>query len=147
VFVSAVDAVGGQFQDRQCATLAFGRELDGVDLTGFMVPGGTDIEKVVTTTQTTFNVVPFAGQIALASMRESVSATSRVNRMEILVNDVVVFDLQAGSTDFPGPGIRLNEFVTFYPGLRVAQGDRVQLRISRNNTTTDVNVLAYLLVV
>ncbi len=144
-FVSAVDDTGGQFQDRQCSTLWFGGVLDTALLTDLMVPNSADNPAAVLNSRV--GVIPVAGQIALASIRERLSVSSRVNRIEFLVNDVVVLDLQNGDPDFPGPGIRNGQSLTFYPGLRVSQGDRVSLRVSRNNTFTDCLVLAYLLVV
>lgn len=140
-FVSS--AAGGAFQDRHCWLLQWGKAITGTDLTLPMNAGGTDVSGA---NLQTYNVAPITGQLALVSMRESVSASSRVNRIEILVNDVVVLDLQNGDPDFPGPGIR-SDSLTFYPGIPVTQGDRVQARISRNNVTSIVNVLCYGLVV
>lgn len=143
VFVSGVDDTGGQFQDRQCFTLQWGRLLDSTTLTDLMEQGSQD--DFSGTLVNTVEIVPQAGQLALLSVRERTSATSRVNRVEILVDGVVEYDVQNGDPDFPGPGIR-QESITFYPGIRVAQGALVEIRISRNNDSTDCSVLAYGLV-
>jgi hypothetical protein len=142
-FVSGVDAVGGQFQDRQCQTMQWGLFLEDTDLTKFMeayAHAGNSNEIVVG--------VPAldAGQVALVSVRERVSATSRIVEIEVYVNGSSVLLLQNGDPDFPGPGIRNGQSLTFYPGIRVAQGDRVSLRVARNSITTDCSVLAYALV-
>lgn len=147
VFVSGSDTIGGQFQNRQCQTSHWGGVLTGTDLTAFLVAGGQDSSDPAVTNPTTKDVVVNDGQIALVSVRERSSVSSRVNRVEILVDDVVVLDVQNGSDEFPGPGIRNGESVTFYPGIRVTRGQRVQIRLSRNNTTTDCQALAYALVV
>jgi hypothetical protein len=146
-FVSAVSAVGGQFQDRRCSTLHWGCSLDVAITSLLAVANGMDSQQPAVAGSTTKQVVPFTGQIVLMSMRERFSASSRVNSIEVLVNDVSVLLLQNGDPDFPGPGIRNGQSLTFYPGLAVTQGDSVQVRVTRNNTTTDCAVLATALVV
>ena len=143
-FVSAIDTVGGQFQDRQCQTLSWGLTIDGGTLTGLMEANGTDTVAAATVP---YQVALDGGQLALVSMRERTSATSRVTRIELFVDDVSVLVLLNGDPDFPGPGLQAGESLTFYPGIRIAQGARVSIQISRNNTTTTVNVLAFGLVV
>lgn len=140
-FVS--NPAGGQFQDRQCWTLTWGKGITGASLVETMNAG--EMEDSGSTIQT-FQVAPVTGQIALVSLREAVSATSRIIQVDILVAGVVVKTLQNGDPEFPGPGFRQGE-LTFYPGLPVTQGQTVEVRITRNNVTTTCKVLAYVLVV
>jgi len=146
-FLSSIDTAGGQFQDRHCQTMQWGYGLSGApELTATMITAGRDNTTIVLP-QSTSDVALFSGQIAIVSVRNRLSATSRINRIEILANGVVVADVLSGSVEFPGPGLNNGQSITFYPGLKVAQGDRVQVRVSRNNATTDCFVLAYALVV
>lgn len=140
-FVS--NPAGGSFQDRQCWTMTWGKQITAASLTETMNAGDVDTGGA---SLQTVNVAPVTGQIALVSVFEDTSASSRVNRIEILVAGVVVLDLNAGDPDFPGPGIR-QDSITFYPGLPVTQGNTIEIRISRNNVTTTCNTLAYALVV
>ena len=140
-FVSGIE--GGRFQARECWTMTWGKTITAAALTEMMNAGEIDTSG---TNVQTYNVVPFSGQLALVSVRERISASSRINRIEVLVDDVVVKDLKNGDPEFPGPGLRADS-LTFYPGIVVAQGARVQVRISRNNITTTTNCLAYGLVV
>ena len=144
VFVSAIDTTGGQFQDRQCQTMQWGRQIDGALLDALMEGSGLDTE---TAALVPVQIALDGGQLALVSMRERTSATSRVTKIELFVDGVSVLVLKNGDPDFPGPGLKAGESLTFYPGIRIAQGARVSIQISRNNTTTTVNVLAYGLVV
>lgn len=140
-FVS--NPAGGQFQDRQCWGLTWGKEITGGSLVETMNAGELDSSGA---TLQAFQVVPVTGQIALVSLRENFSATSRIIQVEILVDGVVVKSLSNGDPEFPGPGFRAGE-LTFYPGLPVTQGQTIEIRITRNNVTTTCNVLAYALVV
>ncbi len=150
-FVSAVSDLGGQFQGRQCQTLQWGVLLDTAPspsdpLDDYGVAGGNDNCASFINNATTKEVVLQAGQLALVSMRERASATSRINRIQVLVEGVVVKDLQNGDPEFPGPGIRNGQSLTFYPGTQVDAGDSVEVRVFRNNTTTACFVLVYALV-
>ena len=140
-FVS--NPIGGKFQDRQCWTLTWGKTITAASLVETMNAG--EIDDSGATIQT-LEVAPVTGQIALVSLRERVSVSSRVIQVEVLIDGLVVKTLKNGDDEFSGPGFRQGE-LTFYPGLAVTQGQTIEIRITRNNVTTQCNVLAYVLVV
>ena len=143
VFVSAIHALGGGFQDRQCQTLSYGRPIAGTDLIKLLNPLEQDDQGNDVNTK---HIVLNDGQIAIATFRERSSATSRITQLEVLVNGAVVLDLEAGTADFPGPGLNNGDHLTVYPGLRVLQADTVEVRATRNNDTTVCSVMAHLVV-
>lgn len=150
-FVSRLDASGGRFQNRVCATLQWGRILVTTPaptdlLDGFCAVNGNDNDNPIANGDSVYDVVPFDGVIGLLSLRERLSTTSRINRVEVYLDDVLAFEEEAPTTTFPGLGIRNGESATLYPNLPVTQGQRVSVRIFRNNTTTECYTLVYALV-
>lgn len=84
------------------------------------------------------------GKLALLCVHvtdDSNGASSRINRVRIYVESVVVFD----SNDLPlgeDPFINENGSWTLAPWLDVSEGDRVEVGVTKNNATNILNVIA-----
>jgi len=121
---------GAAFATRAPVTLQWGRFLAAATVAAtLMEAGARDTEAVV---QATEEVAVFAGEIVSLSIFGSVAGFSRVMTLELLVNGVVV------QTYLPrqGFGVGNNQYDTFFPGTAVAQGDRIEVRITKPNAVS-----------
>lgn len=143
-FVSAIDDVGGQFQDRQCQTLQWGVTIDGTLLSRTMRASAPD---TFTTGGTPYEISLSSGQLVLLSLRERNSGSGRINKVELYVDDVLVYEQEAATDEWPGLGLLGNQTITLYPNVRVAQGARVSLVVFRSNDLATNIAMAYALVV
>lgn len=119
---------GAVFQDRRPHTLTWGRQLAAGTVTATLMEAGA----IDSTTSAFSGIEPVlsTGRVAIVSVRCRSSATSRVNKIELLKNGAVV------STQDLVPGINAGQVFTFYPNLAVVAGDRIEVRITKNNAST-----------
>lgn len=130
---------GAAFTTRAGYTLRWARQIPAPTNTAILMEaGGVDTQATVVATE---EVAPVAGVLFSYSVWGSTgSVSNRINLVELLVNGVVVDtrDLTANN----GIGIGPNQVRTFPVNVPVAQGDRVEVRLTKGNTTVAVGATA-----
>lgn len=125
-------ASGAVFLVRESASLEWGRQIPAATVGPLLMEaGGVDTLQAVVATE---ELVLKAGRIAIVSVFCRASAFSRVDTIEVLVNGAVVTtdDVVAAL----GQGLGVGQSRTFFPDLTVAQGDRVEVQLTKPNAVS-----------
>lgn len=126
---------GAIFFDRKPTTLNWGLTIAAGDLTPNLM--GVGAADDVLTPLGTEDVVTRAGTITVLAVYCVASATSRVNLIELLVNGGVVETISLA------PGLQGGQGELSNLEVPVLPGDRVEVRLTKNNTFTAWSGRAY----
>lgn len=132
---------GGAFLDRRTFTLSWGLEVPASAVTDTLLaahavdttaPGGSEGTELT---------VPVSGRVVLLSLFCRASTSSRIVQAKVLANGTEAWDsadLGLGNLPF----IRGGDVWSAATWLQVSQGDRLEIAVRKNTTSTAANLLA-----
>lgn len=119
---------GPAFGTRVLQTLTWARQITAPDLSLLRMEAG-GIDSVSAATQAEELVIA-PGKLAVFCVYCRSSATSRVVEINVLKNGAIAH------SEAPLPGVRGGQFLTVFPDIAVAAGDRIEVEIRKNNAFT-----------